>query len=346
MFATVTIINLGFSNLNTFKERINWIDQARGFAILMVVYGHNFPYLEKYIYTFHVPLFFLVAGFFHPKKNSLINVKTRFKQLIIPYFIWAFLLYFTWVFVTRFYGDSANLSLSPLKNLIGVFYAQGGREYMDWGIPLWFLPCIFLVFSIFFFIQKIGPKLLKTTILFSLICIGFLISHYFNFKYFWSFDVALVALCFYGIGYFFKNKLLNLNKRETLLLLFIALIFHLTLYFFNIKVDMYRSVYGNQFVFITSGIFGSLFWLMFFKSFPVFDFLSYLGKNTIILLCSHTRVLTFIKLIILIVGGSAVFNFNEFTKIGLTVLQIILMIPIIYLVNKYLPLLNGKIKKD
>jgi fucose 4-O-acetylase-like acetyltransferase len=85
---------------------------------------------------------------------------------------------------------------------------------------------------------------------------------------------------------------------------------------------------------------------MFFKSFPVFDFLSYLGKNTIILLCSHTRVLTFIKLIILIVGGSAVFNFNEFTKIGLTVLQIILMIPIIHLVNKYLPLLNGKIKKD
>ena len=136
-----------------------------------------------------------------------------------------------------------------------------------------------------------------------------------------------------------------MNKKEALWLLLVALIFHSVLYFFNTKVDMYRSVYGNQFVFITSGVFGCLFWLMFFKSFPVFNFLSYLGKNTIVILGSHTRVLTVIKLIILIVGGSAIFNFNEFTKIGISVLQIILMIPIIYLINKYLPLLNGKIKK-
>lgn len=312
----------------------------------MVVYGHNFPIFEKYIYTFHVPLFFCIAGFFYSSTTSLINVKTRFKKLIVPYFIWSFLLYFSWVFVTRFYGDSANLPLSPIKNLIGIFYAQGGREYMDWGIPLWFLPCVFLIFLIFFFIQKIDSKYLKTVILVSLICIGFLIPHYVNFKFLWSFDVALVSLCFYSLGYFFKNKLLNLSKRQSFLLLILALIFHFGLSFFNVKVDMYRSVYGNQILFMASGVFGSLFWLMFFKSFPVFNFLSYLGKNTIIILCSHTRVLTFIKLIILLVAGSTVFNFNEFTKIGISVLQIILMIPIIYLVNKYIPLLNGKVKKD
>lgn len=331
---------------NTSKNRINWIDQVRGFAIFMVVYGHTFPVFEKYIYTFHVPLFFCIAGFFHSKNNSLTITKIRFKQLMIPYFIWSISLYFLWVFVTRFYGDSANLSLSPVKNLIGVFYAQGGREYMDWGIPLWFLPCIFVVFSIFSFVQKIASKKIKALVLVLLICIGFLMSYFSKFNYFWSFDIALVALSFYSLGFFFKNRLLNLNKKEALWLLLLALIFHSILYFFNTKVDMYRSVYGNQFVFITSGVFGCLFWLMFFKSFPVFNFLSYLGKNTIVILGSHTRVLTVIKLIILIVGGSAIFNFNEFTKIGISVLQIILMIPIIYLINKYLPLLNGKIKKS
>ena len=264
---------------------------------------------------------------------------------MIPYFIWSISLYFLWVFVTRFYGDSANLSLSPVKNLIGVFYAQGGREYMDWGIPLWFLPCIFVVFSIFSFVPKIASKKIKALVLVLLICIGFLMSYYSKFNYFWSFDIALVALSFYGLGFFFKERLLNLNKKEALWLLLVALIFHSVLYFFNTKVDMYRSVYGNQFVFIISGVFGCLFWLMFFKSFPVFKFFSYLGKNTIVILGSHTRVLTVIKLIILILGGSAIFNFNEFTKIGISVLQIILMIPIIYLINKYLPLLNGKIKK-
>lgn len=337
---------MNISNSNTSKKRINWIDQARGFAILMVVYGHNFPVLEKYIYTFHVPLFFCVAGFFHSKKNTFGDVKTRLKQLIIPYFIWSILLYFAWFFVTRFYGESAQISLSPLKNLFGVFYAQGGREYMDWGIPLWFLPCLFLVFFMFYLIQKIALKYFRIVALFLLICSGFLMSQYTDYKYFWSFDVALVALCFYATGYFFKNNILNLNKKETFYLLFVALGIHVGLYSFNIKVDMYRSIYGHQFVFITSGIFGSLFWLMFFKLVPIFNVFSYFGKNTIIILGTHFRVLTFIKLIIILLGGGMLFDFTEMEKIGITVMQLILIVPIIYIINKYLPLLNGKLKKS
>tara|TARA_B110001450_G_C17653408_1_gene494209 strand:- start:1587 stop:2600 length:1014 start_codon:yes stop_codon:yes gene_type:complete len=337
---------LNFSSSDKSKNRINWIDQARGFAILMVVYGHNFPVLEKYIYTFHVPLFFCIAGFFHSKNNALINIKIRFKQLIIPYFIWSSLLYISWVFVTRFYGESANLLLSPLKNFIGIFYAQGGREYMDWGIPLWFLPCLFAVYTMFFFVHKIHSKNLRTVLFLLLIFTGFLIPNYFDFRFPWSFDVALVALCFYSFGYFLKNYLTTLNKRNAILLLVTTLLMHILLYFFNTKVDMYRSVYGSQLIFIIAGLSGSVFWLMFFKLSPIFNVFSYFGKNSIIILVTHLRVLAVIKLIIILFGGVMLFNFNEAQKIIITTSQLILMIPIIYFVNKYLWLFNGKPKKN
>ncbi|WP_368384475.1 acyltransferase family protein [Polaribacter sp. AHE13PA] len=40
------------------QKRINWIDQIKGFGIILVVIGHNFPLIENYIYSFHMPLFF------------------------------------------------------------------------------------------------------------------------------------------------------------------------------------------------------------------------------------------------------------------------------------------------
>ncbi len=64
-------------------KRVEWIDQVKGYAILLVVYGHNFPFLEKYIYSFHMPLFFIIAGMFHPSKTTFAKIVQRFKKLII-----------------------------------------------------------------------------------------------------------------------------------------------------------------------------------------------------------------------------------------------------------------------
>ena len=51
-----------FSNM---ANRIDWIDVAKGLAIILVVAGHaGFPILvEGAIYSFHMPLFFMTSGF-------------------------------------------------------------------------------------------------------------------------------------------------------------------------------------------------------------------------------------------------------------------------------------------
>lgn len=48
--------------LNT---RVEWVDVAKGIGIILVVLGHNQSpdYIIKFIYSFHMPLFFFLSGY-------------------------------------------------------------------------------------------------------------------------------------------------------------------------------------------------------------------------------------------------------------------------------------------
>ncbi|MBT8262756.1 MAG: acyltransferase family protein [Bacteroidia bacterium] len=329
------------------QKRITWIDQARGFSIFLVVYGHNFPTNEPYIYSFHVPLFFFIAGMFHPKKIDFAVLKRRAKMLLIPYFIWAVALFLFWWALGRNYGNSIELNLSPLKNFIGVFYAQGGSDYMDWGIPLWFIPCIFLVFVLRAITQKISNKFIEHLLLLVIFTIGFAWPRFFEIHLPWSLDVAAVALGFYVAGEVLKNYMIELSKMRSAYFFLFALIINIMAFYYNPeKVDMYRSIYGNEVLFFVSGFAGSIAFVLFFKIVPVFAFLSYLGRHTIVLLATHIRMLTVIKMIAFFIFGVTVFNFTEAEKLLLSAAQVIMVIPIIWFVNKYAPILDGKVKKN
>jgi len=328
------------------QKRYNWIDQARGLSIFLVVYGHNFPATEPYIYSFHVPLFFFISGMFHPQNTGAAAIKRRAKMILVPYFIWASALYLFWLFLGRNYGESATMDASPVKNFIGIFYAQGGGEYMDWGIPLWFLPCIFLVYVLRAMTQRLGNKYLQAAGISILVVLGFLWPLYFDYSLPWSLDVAMVALGFYTLGEVLKPYLVTLSTTKTILLLLCWLMVNLNGFYLNPeKVDMYRSTYGNELIFFASGLGGSIAVILFFKLVPAFNFLSYLGRHTVVLLATHIRMLTLIKIVAFFIFGIAVFNFTELEKLILSAVQVVMVIPVIWLVNKYAPILDGKVKK-
>jgi uncharacterized membrane protein YcfT len=67
------------SGVSTPLKRVLWVDAAKGFAIILVVFGHvlggmmargwldpegPFRQLYNYIYLFHMPLFFMISGLF------------------------------------------------------------------------------------------------------------------------------------------------------------------------------------------------------------------------------------------------------------------------------------------
>ena len=48
--------------------RIESIDAAKAIGIVLVIMGHCFnstlPYMHEFIYSFHMPLFFILSGWF------------------------------------------------------------------------------------------------------------------------------------------------------------------------------------------------------------------------------------------------------------------------------------------
>ncbi len=91
------------------SSRQSWIDAAKGWGILLVVVGHalrglhNVGLLEPvgwshaldaWIYSFHMPLFFLLSGFFIEKavrKPLDRALKDRAKTILWPYLLWSVL---------------------------------------------------------------------------------------------------------------------------------------------------------------------------------------------------------------------------------------------------------------
>ena len=51
-----------YGSLVVNKQRIDWIDIAKGIGIFLMVVGHtSIPsFLSNYIFSFHMPLFFII----------------------------------------------------------------------------------------------------------------------------------------------------------------------------------------------------------------------------------------------------------------------------------------------
>lgn len=324
--------------------RENWIDQLRGFAMFLVVYGHNFPMTEKYIYSFHMPLFLIVSGFFAPQRFSSKFLRKRFTTIVIPYFLLASFLYLFWLIIGNKYGNSADLALSPYLNFAGVLYAQGGQEMMDWGIPMWFLPHIFLVFVLFGFAVNCFGKYYRWAV--AAICFGgFLYSQFSDIPLFWSLDVACVSVFFVAIGKDLFSFIVSCTKSKSAFLAAVLLSLNLVLFAYNDKVDMYRSIYGQPLLFLLNSVSGSLGFIFLFKSFPKFKWLEPVGKMTILILAFQLLAMTVIKFVLLYIFGISDFDFSEVEKFVYAMVQVLLIMPVALLVNKYIPILNGGFKK-
>src|SRR5579871_3688954 len=125
--------------------RVRWIDIARGIGIILVLYGHLFVSDKNnyLIFAFHMPLFFFISGLvFKPTSKSLWEIiKKYFRQLLIPYYIFAVLTY-VFTLISQTAGD---VSIGGVAyQLFGMLYGSGSNGMLGYNVVLWFLPCLFI----------------------------------------------------------------------------------------------------------------------------------------------------------------------------------------------------------
>ena len=287
---------------------INYVNYLKVFGILMVVIGHtNFPY-NNFIYSFHMPLFFFISGYFLKDISIKEEIVKGYKRYLIPYLIFGI--------ISIILGNLKQLLLGQelfrFKNSFFALINGMSLEYVKtYGFVLWFLLALFFGRIIVVFLNKVIRS--QVGIILLLIVAGKISI---MFKSPFCISQGILAAFWINFGYlYFKKIKEKLQKKEKtgiilgiLILVFVKIpILDLA----NLKIDnyFYYLIY-NTFILIGIDLFFSNFENS--KSKPI----EFISKNTIFIFIFHTYtnnigyiiskgnwfLTTSISLIILIIG--------------------------------------------
>lgn len=328
--------------------RLKWVDALRGFAIILMVIGHyNIPLLaSKYIYSFHIPLFFFISGYvFRPEKyTGKYNyfIKQKLVQLIVPYICFILLSGICFMVLDAIYQPEITNVLFMKKslywNLLSILYAVGPNLLI--ANQLWFLPCLFITELIFLvLISRYSPKSIQmVVILVSLAIISLLYSNIIGYRLPWSIEISLIASGFFYIGFAHKlKKDIQINDNIIVLLFLIHIIT------FSIqKIDMNTLRYGNILIFYVASISGILTYFYMFKKLEKSTILQYYGVNTIIVLGTHILIKHTLEKPIYFI-----FSLEEYPSLIFfeIFLNLLITIPCIYVIKKYFGFAIGNSNK-
>jgi fucose 4-O-acetylase-like acetyltransferase len=185
--------------------RYEFLDIAKGLGILAVVWAHIMlcGWSHKLCYAFHMPLFFLMSGMlFQKNKYKTFGefIRKRAKRLFVPYLLYSLATWVLWAVFRLVRGDAVASYWMPL---LQTFVAQGSGTYLVHNSALWFIPCLFAVEVMYFFVGRLkaGFALLVS---FALAGLSFVLGHLFGKTWWfmppWNFDAAFIALPFYCVG--------------------------------------------------------------------------------------------------------------------------------------------------
>lgn len=206
------------AQLSSNKPRIEWMDVAKGIAIILVVLGHTLMFetpIVQAIYSFHMPLFFLIAGYTFRTKDQIEVIKASAKQLLIPY-----CLLFVLTKLPFFFGQ-ASLDPSMIASVIAGFFFADAIPVVPFGFEpvgiLWFLWALFLsriilnFFTTIFEKNKI-PDLTQLILYFILAAIGGAVSKTIHLPF--AIDLVASTVFLMYIGYLIKKHQL-IDKLTT-----------------------------------------------------------------------------------------------------------------------------------
>jgi len=319
------------------KGRIWVIDVARFYAMALVFYGHfieRFMLLKnpagaiqyKFIYSFHMVVFFVLAGYVVKESDIEFSfgryLKHRFISRLLPF------LFFTAIFMVLpifFRGEFVNIKLPTVDGyLMGLLNTIFGIPIFC--VPSWFILMLFSVelvhYGAFRFLKS-NSKILIGAVIF------YVVGYWLNLKLDifnplkgrvigWNYlfiHEAITMYAFYLMGIYLRRRKFLIEKVSLKILVPGAIITFLIVLFtfklntgpFNFRV--YDAVviifasHGNFFWFPVSAVAGSFLILFLAKITPSQKTVVWMGQNTLVLMCLNGVFYHYINARVAILGG-------------------------------------------
>ena len=294
------------------SKRIEYLDIAKGVGILLVVLGHNdfeviSVFLQRLIYSFHMPLFFFLSGYFLNTTIPFFDfVKKRFNSLLKPFLFTVLLIYFTSVSFEKM--SFATAITRTVKSL------YGSGAYLDW-VQLWFLPHLFAVslyaFLFITLVSRLRNRWLTWGILLATLAIAILfLNRFYPFPVsmfgkdyeLWGLPFSLDLVLATGFFFILGNEVRQVTSEKTfdnwLLLLGTGGLVLLLNILFPYEIDFNIRLYESFPVNTAEAILGILFVLALARQIELrtgwlASFLKYLGNISLIILLFHVPIQAF-----------------------------------------------------
>lgn len=188
------------------NRRIEWVDIAKGIAIILMVLGHTgIPkYINDWIYSFHMPFFFFISGVLsrqYEQTDVACNIKYilhKTKVLLLPFLIYSLI----------------NIILYPLYGKLPsqeflISLLQDGWN----GIALWFIPVFFVCVVICYFCSGTNKSIYISMPIF--LMIGAFLS-YRNIKLPYALSTVPIGCFYIMLGSTFKRSIFYIIDQTTL----------------------------------------------------------------------------------------------------------------------------------
>jgi fucose 4-O-acetylase-like acetyltransferase len=287
------------------KKRNRAVDIARGIAMISIVMGHmGEEKVNRIVYTYHLPVFFLISGWFFNEKSSLKEfLQKKFKGLIIPYLaICLGLCLAAFVYGLIHGGDIRTL---VFHTLLASLYGAGDayqEPFVIYSIgAVWFLLATFWA-ELFLKLISLCKKEIQPVLVFGI----FFLSLYTREHLFWlplSIQAAGPALIYMYTAWTMRKLWPSLHKiwkKEYTVLITLTAITMEAWFIVHFKgFWLVHNEMGNGFIDMVCSFAGVYLLLLFSKLLdhwePIAKLTAWIGQHSLLFLGVHIIELTWLS---------------------------------------------------
>jgi acyltransferase len=354
------------------QSRIPALDLARLLGLLLMYYGHvveRMMYLQnaaataqyKLIYSFHMPLFFVLAGMVAPDFAARYApgafARSRLASRLVP------LLFFNGLLAGLSLLHTPDFPPFPLHSAGD--YARAAASTLTllpiFDVPTWFLMCLVTVevlhFALYRFLRGSTPRLVAALLAFY--AVGYALNRRFDFfgahASFWFWNEAITVYAFYLLGVLLKERgVARFRAPAAVLALGAAVAFAIVFLTYDLNQGPFRLLpavvilaagHGHALWFPLTAVAGTLGVLLLARLLPGGGLLQFLGRNGLILFGLNGVAYHHVN------GPLAAWFVRDFPGQGwsltafsavVTAVSVALAVPLVWALDRWLPQLVGR----